>query len=89
MRIGCPLCGERDRREFTVKGAAGERPGEGAGLEAWHEYLHLRGNPAGRLDELWYHGMGCGAWLVVTRDTVSHEVLSVALAADAAPGGAA
>ncbi|MFW8634379.1 sarcosine oxidase subunit delta [Cribrihabitans pelagius] len=89
MRISCPHCGERDRREFTVKGAAALRPPDGAGLDAWHGYLHLRENPAGRLEELWYHEMGCGAWLVVTRDTVSHAVLAVRLAADAGLGGAA
>ncbi|MFW8594847.1 sarcosine oxidase subunit delta [Cribrihabitans neustonicus] len=89
MRVCCPICGERDRREFSVKGAAVVRPAENAGLEAWHRYLHLRGNPAGRLDELWYHEMGCGTWLVVTRDTVSHAVLGVQLAADAGLGGAA
>ncbi len=89
MRIGCPLCGERDSREFHVMGA-GEwlaRPGPDAGLGAWDAYLHLRENPAGPLRELWLHEAGCGAWLVVERDTLSHAVLAVALAAEA--GGAA
>mgnify|MGYP000032348374 CR=1 FL=1 len=86
MRIACPLCGERDRREFYYKGAAVVRPAEGAGLDAWHEYVNLRQNPAGPLDELWYHEMGCGSWLQVTRDTVNHTVSEVVLARDAALG---
>jgi sarcosine oxidase subunit delta len=38
--------------------------------------------------DLWYHEMGCGAWLVVTRNTVTHEVLGAVLASDAARGAA-
>lgn len=83
MRLRCPLCGDRDRREFSYMGAAGylDRPGEGAAPEAWDAYLHLRDNPAGPTRELWYHEAGCSAWLVVERDTVTHELSSVALAA--------
>ena len=87
MRITCPLCGERDRREFYVKGAALDRPAEGAEQEAWHAYVNLRQNPAGVLAELWYHEMGCGSWLTVTRNTVTHEVLKVELAAEMTLGG--
>ena len=86
MRIACPLCGERDIREFSYKGAALALgyPSEEVGFEAWDDYLHNRDNPAGPTRELWYHGSGCTAWLVVTRNTVTHEVLSVELAENAA-----
>jgi len=87
MRIHCPHCGERDRREFYVKGAALERPGLDAGLDDWHAYVNLRENPAGVLAELWYHEMGCGAWLSVTRNTATHEILKVELASAAGLGG--
>ena len=82
MRIKCPLCGERDRREFYYKGAAValKRPDPDAGLAVWDEYLHLRDNPAGETHELWYHELGCSAWLVVTRNTVTHEMLGAELA---------
>ena len=82
MRIDCPLCGPRDRREFTYTGAAValNRPDGDASDAAWDDYVHLRDNPAGVTRDLWYHEMGCGAWLVVTRDTVSHEVIATALA---------
>jgi sarcosine oxidase subunit delta len=29
---------------------------------------------------LWHHEAGCSHWLVVTRNTVTHEVLGVELA---------
>ena len=89
MRITCPLCGDRDRREFHYYGAAdyGQRPAAGAAPEAWDAYLHLRDNPAGETRDLWYHEMGCASWIEVTRNTVTHEVLSSRLLAE--PAGAA
>lgn len=77
MRITCPHCGPRDRREFTYYGAADylARPSQDAEPEAWDAYLHLRENPAGVTKDLWYHDLGCSAWIEVTRDTVSHAVL--------------
>lgn len=80
MRITCPICGERDRREFYFKGVALARPEPDAGEAAWDEYVFLRENPAGETRELWQHEAGCGAWVVVTRDTVTHAVLGTALA---------
>ncbi|MBC6437639.1 MAG: sarcosine oxidase subunit delta [Rhodobacteraceae bacterium] len=84
MRITCPLCGSRDSREFSIKGheIALSRPAPDAGTAAWHAYLHLRENPAGMTAELWYHGAGCGAWLRVVRNTVTHEVLKIELVRD-------
>ena len=80
MRIDCPLCGPRDRREFYYMGADLSRPGGATWDEAWDGYLHGRDNPAGPLPELWQHEAGCAAWLRVVRDTRDHAVLSVALA---------
>ncbi|MEM9523522.1 MAG: sarcosine oxidase subunit delta [Pseudomonadota bacterium] len=84
MRIKCPICGERDLREFSYSGAAVylDRPAADAPTEDWDAYLHLRDNPAGLTADLWYHGMGCSAWLVVERDTTTHDILSVRLASD-------
>jgi len=88
MRLPCPICGERDRREFYYKGAAValNRPDPEAGLAAWDEYVHLRDNPAGETWELWYHEAGCSAWLVVRRNTNTHEVLGAQLASVVAGG---
>ena len=84
MRITCPLCGERDRREFYYQGAAValDRPGPGADAAAWDDYLHNRDNPAGPTRDLWFHEP-CGAWVVVSRDTVTHAVEGSALASEA------
>ncbi len=84
MRIECPMCGSRDRREFYYQGAAVmlARPDPQAHEADWEAYLHLRENPAGPTRELWQHDGGCGAWLVVTRDTVSHQISDTQLAAD-------
>ncbi|RKF16535.1 sarcosine oxidase subunit delta [Roseovarius spongiae] len=85
MRITCPICGPRDRREFYYQGAAVaiERPAPDAGAEVWDDYLHNRDNPAGETRDLWYHESGCAAWIVVTRDTNTHEVMGAELADDA------
>lgn len=90
MRITCPLCGSRDRREFTYYGARDylDRPGAEASAEAWDDYLHLRDNPAGRTEDLWYHEQGCAAWLAIERDTVTHEIFAVRLVGDRASGPA-
>ncbi|SIT82855.1 sarcosine oxidase subunit delta [Yoonia rosea] len=82
MRITCPNCGERDRREFYYQGDAVAllRPAPDAGSEAWDDYLHNRDNTAGDIRDLWFHEAGCGAWVVVTRNTVTHAVLETALA---------
>ena len=61
-----------------------DRPAPDAGEKAWDAYLHLRDNPAGVLEELWSHDAGCGAWLKVTRDTVTHEVHAATLIKDTA-----
>ncbi|MCC6002622.1 MAG: sarcosine oxidase subunit delta [Pararhodobacter sp.] len=75
MRISCPCCGLRDRREFTYLGHETflYRPAADAGPEAWDDYLHNRDNPAGETRDLWYHDP-CGTWVLVTRDTVTHAV---------------
>mgnify|MGYP001037015299 CR=1 FL=1 len=82
MRLTCPHCGERDRREFYYVGdaVALERPSAEAPAEAWDDYVHNRDNPAGVTRELWYHESGCSAWIVVTRNTITHEVLRCELA---------
>ena len=89
MRIPCPCCGDRDRREYTYYGAADflDRPAEDAGLEAWDNYLHLRDNPAGVTRDLWYHDP-CQSWLEVERNTVTHEVLSTRFVSARAGEGA-
>ncbi len=84
MRLTCPHCGDRDLREFSYKGHETylDRPSADAPAAAWDGYLHLRDNPAGETRDLWFHELGCSAWLVVTRNTVTHAVTVVELARD-------
>ncbi len=86
MRITCPYCGERDRREFTFQGdaIALTRPSEGAVPSEWDSYLHIRDNPAGSTQDLWYHDP-CGAWIKVDRNTVTHDITATAPVKKAAP----
>ena len=88
MIINHPLLGPRDSQEFVYLGDANliNRPdglAEGAG-EAFYEYLYLRENPAGEHQELWFHEQGDRSWLVVTRNTLTHEITRVELARDVA-----
>lgn len=84
MRLTCPLCGPRDRREFYYSGSEAylNRPAADAPVAAWDDMLHLRANPAGVTRDLWYHETGCGLWLLVTRNTITHEILAVERVAD-------
>ncbi len=88
MIIDHPLLGPRDASEFVYLGDASliHRPdwNNEAAAEQFHEYLYLRDNPAGAHRELWYHEQGDHAWLVVTRDTLTHEISHVELARDVA-----
>lgn len=88
MIINHPLLGPRDSSEFVVLGDASliERPdwSDADAAEKFYDYLHVRANPAGAHRELWYHEHGDRSWLIVTRDTVTHEISNVELARDAA-----
>ncbi len=88
MIIPHPLLGPRDAQEFTYMGDESliDRPDWQApdANELFHDYLYLRDNPAGLHRELWYHEQGDRSWLVVTRNTVTHEVISAELARDVA-----
>lgn len=88
MIINHPLLGPRDSAEFVYLGDASliERPNPEAedAADQFHDYAYLRDNPAGELLELWFHEGGDRSWLVVTRDTRTHEIFKVELARDVA-----
>ena len=88
MIINHPLLGPRDSSEFVYLGDACliNRPDWQAdtALEQFIDYGHNRDNPAGLHRELWYHEQGDRSWLVVTRNTVTHEITQVDLARDVA-----
>ena len=85
MRIECSYCGVRGNEEFAYLGDATmirpdgdpSLPVNEAARQRWMDYVYLRKNPAGPHRELWQHVSGCRAWLVVTRDVRTHEVLRI------------
>ena len=88
MIINHPLLGPRDAAEFVYLGDAAllNRPDWQApdAAEQFYDYQYLRDNPAGDHRELWYHEQGDRSWLIVTRNTLSHEIIKVELARDVA-----
>ncbi len=78
IRIPCPFCGERDHSEFGYGGdGAIEYPALDASEQDWLRAVFLRANVAGVQTETWQHVNGCRMWLVVERDTITHEIYSV------------
>ena len=85
MLIQCPHCGKRPVDEFTFMGdAAPQRPRliDPASAEQWFGYVYLRSNPKGLIEEYAHHSGGCRSWLVITRDTQTHDVFAVTTARD-------
>jgi sarcosine oxidase subunit delta len=83
LRITCPFCGSRGNEEFAYLGDATVRrpdPAAPEAMQAFHDYVYLRENPSGPHQELWFHGSGCRSWLIVTRNTRTHEISEVKLA---------
>ena len=78
IRIDCPFCGPRDHSEFSYGGDASiEYPALDAPMEEWHDAIFLRENLRGMQSETWHHANGCRMWLIVERDTMTHEIRSV------------
>jgi len=82
MRIDCPYCGSRDSGEFVYRGDAAPIRPQAPDTAAFVDYVYMRDNPAGWIDEHWYHLRGCRQWLQVRRDTVSHDIASVIFASE-------
>ena len=83
IRINCPFCGERDHTEFSYGGDASiVYPELDASIDEWHDAIYMRENILGMQAETWHHANGCRMWLVVERDTMTHEIKSVRPAHD-------
>jgi sarcosine oxidase subunit delta len=76
--IQCPYCGERrSEQELSYGGEAGiARPADPAGAsdQEWTDYLYMRPNPKGWIDEQWCCTHGCGQWFKVRRHSVTHAI---------------
>ena len=88
MIINHPLLGPRDSAEFTYMGDSKfiDRPDwqDPEALAQFIDYGYMRDNPDGAHRELWYNEQGDRSFLVVTRDTSTHEISAVELARDVA-----
>jgi len=90
LRIECPYCGLRDHEEFSYFGDATKAypallaEADAANHDAWVDTVYTRNNPKGLHTEFWQHTLGCRRWLVVQRNTVSHDIASVVPAAQRA-----
>ena len=84
LRIDCPHCGLRDHEEFSYFGDATKTypPLGPEHRDAWFEAVFMRDNPRGLHREFWQHIGGCRRWLVVERDTLSHDIGKVIPARD-------
>ncbi len=88
MIIPHPTLGPRDASEFVYKGDARlifrPKRSDSDEQKEFHDYLYLRENPAGDHRELWYHEHGDRSWLVITRNTLTHEIVNVEFARNVA-----
>jgi len=78
LKITCPFCGPRSESEFIhggpLKARRADDPDRFSDQE-WIDYLTVPPNPIGPLEEHWWHVRGCGKWITIKRDTLSHEIL--------------
>ena len=85
MLLPCPWCGYRNVSEFAYGGELVSRPDPATTTaEEWRAYLYLRNNPAGLLEEGWYHRAGCRRYFEAVRDTTDNTVLETRRPSDAA-----
>lgn len=76
IRIKCPICGLRNETEFTYGAdAIVKRPEMGEQeQQPWVDYVFNRDNPRGWHKEYWHHVQGCRQWVVLERNTLTHEI---------------
>lgn len=79
LLICCPFCGPRAGVEFKFERALETIVGPEMPATEAMSRLYTRDNPRGVSGELWRHSFGCGAWLMLQRDTATHEISSVTL----------
>ena len=82
LRIPCPCCGVRDETEFAYGGDANvARPQDNdKDQSAWLRYVFERPNICGMHREYWHHTHGCRQWLIMERNTQTHEITTCELA---------
>ncbi|MBT6094840.1 MAG: sarcosine oxidase subunit delta [Rhodospirillaceae bacterium] len=76
LHITCPWCGPRAQTEFSYEDdATRTRPTiDDTNAEMHFDYVYQRDPRMGVQDELWRHGAGCGKFVKVRRNTLTHEI---------------
>ena len=77
LTITCPFCGPRSENEFIHGGPNKNRRPEDPSVytdREWIEYLTVPANPVGPVSEKWWHVRGCGEWVIIERNTLTHEI---------------
>ena len=75
--IDCPHCGPRAQIEFVYERTVDSVVQPNAPAAEAMERLFTRANPRGLGDEIWRHGFGCRAWLVLTRHRSTHQITAI------------
>ena len=82
LQLTCPNCGaDCEETELAPGGEAHlRRFGPGSADAEFAAYLFERKNHRGVHFERWRHAYGCGSFLEVVRDTITHQISSVKIA---------
>jgi heterotetrameric sarcosine oxidase delta subunit len=75
--IDCPHCGPRAQIEFTYERTVDSMVDPAAPAAEAMRTLFSRANPMGLDEEVWRHTFGCRAWMVLTRNRVTHLIEAV------------
>ncbi|KUR79904.1 sarcosine oxidase subunit delta [Novosphingobium sp. Fuku2-ISO-50] len=77
LLIPCPHCGPRIQEEFAYERSADSVVRLDDAPDVAMTALFSRANLRGEEAEIWVHAQGCGQWLRLTRDRMSHAIRSV------------
>lgn len=77
MQIDCPRCGPRAQGEFVYERTVDSVVTLNVTVEEAMSALFTRANPRGVDDEIWRHTFGCRAWMILTRNRVTHVIEAV------------
>ena len=72
--IPCPHCGNRAQAEFVYERSADSVVSLDAEPAVAVAALFSRANLRGVEEEIWRHTHGCGSWMLIRRDRVSHAI---------------
>ncbi|WP_353227138.1 sarcosine oxidase subunit delta [Novosphingobium sp.] len=77
LLIPCPHCGPRNQEEFAYERSVDSVVRIDDAPAVAMAALYTRANLRGEDHEIWCHAHGCGQWLRMTRDRVTHAIRNV------------